>query len=746
MRSAIQRQADMERELPGIIEAKIRIPPAREGMIRRTSMLDDLSASQASVVLIQAPAGFGKSTVLEQWADLGLRPFAWVSLDRSEEDVTLFWRHVYGAIRVCIPGFASHLYEELAGPGPDLTGSIIPGMLNELATIEDSLVVVLDDYHRVQSPEVDRTVQLLIRHLPRGTILAIGTRAKPRFEVARLRSRGLVHDLGASDLSLTLDDVASVLRDQNPDRTDEEVKWVYDKTEGWSAGVYLFGLLESIDTSVRTTADIRDYLMTEMFSNLSAEDLRFMRETSILSHLEAGSCDYVTVDGSGQKRLERLAGSNLLIIPLDRVGDRFRYHHLLQAELQSLLHRDEAPDVVASLHHRAMEWTASQGDISEAVHHAVRAGDIEAAVDLVGEHWYEFLVSGRGRSAYQWLGNFSEDDVQSNPPLLLVAATLSAFVGNVPEAEDFAARAEATSYEGKGFAGAETYDSSVAIMRASIAADGPVSALADARRAAEIEPIESPYRPLLAAMTGTFIYSTVVQDTEAYPLLLEGAKAATGPPEVAAYALGNLALLHAWRNDADAALSYARQAIRRIDETNVGGLLTFGLPYAVAARFALERDGLAECRLLMRNAEQAERAASDATPFDSMVLRTTMAEAYVAMEEYGLARTSAERALSNLAIMPEGGLVATRLDTVIRLINNADPDPGERTVRAGPLLSPREVQILSLLTTDETLEGIGRRLYISRNTVKTHTARLYRKLGVSDRYQAVAAARRLNVI
>ena len=736
----------MERELPGIIEAKTRIPPARDGMLERTEILDSLAASRASVVLVQAPAGFGKTTVLEQWARRGDRRFAWVSLDPSEEDPTLFWRHMYAALRVGIPGFASHLHDEMAKPGPDLAGSVIPGILNDLATIDGPLVIVLDDYHRVRASEVDRTVQLFIRHLPRGITLAIGTRSRPRLPVSRLRSRGLILELDASELRLTLEDAGAVLRNQNPHRTVDEVSWIHEKAEGWPAGVYLFGLHESIDTSVRTTSDIRDYLMTEMLSNLSHDDLRFMRETSILSHLEAGACEYVTSEGSGQERLRRLADSNLLIVPLDNVGNRFRYHHLLQAELASRLEHEESSEDVAALHRRAMKWTAKTGDISEAIHHAVRAGDIEQAAGLVAEHWYEYIVSGRGQTAYLWLSEFSAPDLQANPILMLAGAMLAAFAGHVREARDFTAWAEAIPPGSKGLPGAASFESSVAFVRAVIAAGGPVSALADARRAAEIEPVHSPYRPLLAAMIGTFIYSTTLKNADSYPLLMEGSRALTGPPEVAAYALANLALLHAWRNLEDAALSHALDAIQRIDETNVGGLLTFGLPYAIAARLTLPRDGEAECRRLLKHAEQAERTASDAAPFDSMVLRTTMAEAFVAMDEFGLARTYAERALGNLAVMTEGGLVATRLDKVIRTINKTDPDPDGHSGPTGSLLSPREVQILSLLTTDDTLEGIGRRLYVSRNTVKTHTTRIYRKLGVSDRNQAVAAARSLGLL
>ena len=736
---------DVEQGLPGIIEAKTRTPPERGGPVDRTSLLDDLSITDASVVLAQAPAGFGKSTVLEQWAHRGERKFAWVSLDPSESDPILFWRHVYAALQVCVHDFASHLHDEIAKPGLDLSGSIVPGILNELATIESKLVIVLDDYHQVESPEVDRTVELLIRHLPRGTALAIGTRTQPRLAIARLRSRGLVHDLDASTLSLTLDETGRVLRSQNPGRTDDEVAWIHKATEGWPAGVYLFGLLDTLDMSTRTTSDIRDYLMTEMLSSLVEDDLRFMRDTSILSHLEGEVCDYVTQGHSSQRRLARLAGSNLLIMPVDQPGNRFRYHHLLQAELLARLRQDESQEAVASLHRRAMEWTERQRDISAAIQHAVRADDIEKATDLVAEHWYGYIMSGRAHTAFQWLREFDDQELRTLPRLTIAAAMISAFTGATAEAREFAANAETAEHSGEGLSGTTSYESSVAVMRAAIAADGPISALADAHRAAEAEPLDSSWRPALAAMIGAYTCFTTPGDREAQRLLLEGADAATGPPEIAAYALGTLALVHAWRNDTEAALHYARRAIERIDETNVGGLLLYGLPYAVAARFSVDDDTQTESERLLRYAALAERAATNSTPLDSMVLRTAMAEACLEMGDHDRARVYAQRALGNLAVMTEGGLVAARLNTVIRRINASSRDAAGEAVSASSLLSPRELQVVALLETGDTLEDIGRRLYVSRNTVKTYTARIYRKLDVSDRYQAVNAARRLGI-
>ena len=736
-----------EQTLPGIIHAKTQVPPQRSGLVDRTKLVDDLEASEATVVLVRAPAGYGKSTVLEQWSMHSVRRFAWVSLDPSEGDPVLFWRYVYAALRSCVPGFAPHLHEELAKPGPDLDGSVIPGILNQVTTIGDPLVIVLDDYHRIDSPDVDRTMRRFLRHLPRGTTVAVATRSRPDLETARLRSMGLVHDLDASTLGLTLDETASVLASLRPRRTADEVEWIHEATEGWPAGVFLFGLLESVDTSARTTSDIRQYLIAEMFSSLSPDDLRFMRDTSVLSYLEGGMCDHVTQGDFGRERLARLADSNLLVMSIDQTGERFRYHHLLRAELESLLHHDEPPDAVASLHRRALEWTEHHGDISAAIQHAHRAGDLEKAISLVSEHWYDYIMSGRAQTARQWLSEFADNDLRGRPRLTMAAAMISAFAGATAQTRTYAAIAEGADHVEVGLSGATTYESSVSIMRAAIAADGPASALADAQHAATIEPTDGSWRPAISAMVGAYAFYTSTGTTEdSIEQLLEGARAATGPPEIAAYALGTLALLHAWRNDDGTALDYAFRAIATIDETNVGGLLLYGLPYAVAANLSIDIDGPIACRRLLRRAEQAERAATDSTPLDSMILRTAMAEAYLELEEYTRARACAQRALGNLAAMEEGGLVANRLTAVIRRINASAPDIEGQRAPSESLLSPRELQVLTLLAAGGTLEDTGRRLYISRNTTKTYAARIYRKLGVSGRNDAVATARRLGLL
>ncbi len=707
-------------------------------------MLDDLTSTDASLVLVCAPAGYGKSTVLEQWASYADMPFAWVSLDASENDPVVFWRYLYSAVRAARPSIPKALAHELADPEPDLLGSVIPQLLNELSIHQEDIVIVLDDYHRIDSRDLDHQLEVFVRRMPRTVTLAIATREMPHIGIARLRARGRMLEIGTAALSLSYDEIAHVLRNAHPARTEEEVRWVRERTEGWPAGVYLFSKLDSLRELPETTAGVRKYLIAEMVSAQEPDDLLFMQQTSILSYLDGGVCDHVTGTSNSGSRLDRLSASNLLILPLDKEGKTYRYHHLLQDELRLMLDEAVGSADREDLHRRAMEWSSQARRISEAIDHATQARETDAAVALVSDCWYEYVIRGRGRDAHTWLDHFSQEDLMSIPPLQVAGAMIAAFSGHAEQARLLAASASRAAYDGPILGGAASYESYVAIMQAAMVLNGPAAALADAEAALALEPATSPYRPLLLAMVGTFLYSTV-RNSDAQRFLIEASNAHYGPPETSAYAYSNLALMHAWKGDTDSAIDYASRAIERIDDAGVEGLLVHGLPHAVMAVGGEAGERAEERLALLRQAERSERTASNAAPFDSMVLRTTIAEAFAALGDYDSARTYAERALANLSVMPEAGLVSDRLDLVIRSINRAiDERPAEGLT--SNLLTPREAQILTLLAEGATLAEIGSQLYVSRNTVKTHTSRIYRKLGVSDRYSAVAAAHRLELI
>ncbi|MDH3645049.1 MAG: LuxR C-terminal-related transcriptional regulator, partial [Gammaproteobacteria bacterium] len=269
-----------------------------------------------------------------------------------------------------------------------------------------------------------------------------------------------------------------------------------------------------------------------------------------------------------------------------------------------------------------------------------------------------------------------------------------------------------------------------------------------ATRAAELEPPDSTWRPAIAAVLGAYRFMSGAKSGY-YPLLIEGAQAAVGPPEIAAYALGNLALIHAWRDEWEQASQYADEVVGQLEDGLAYSLPIYGLAYAVAAHAAVLGADTAQSEKLLTVAVRSEQQAPDSMPFDSAVLRTAIAEALVDMGRYREAGGFVHRALQNIASMGEGGYVEKRLDRVVRHLSKAGAETGDRNLEApaiGALLSTRELQVLGLLATDLTLAEIGSQLYLSLNTVKTHTRRTYRKLDVHTRQQAVAAGRTLGYL
>lgn len=728
-----------------LIQAKMLVPALPAAVVARPRLVDQLVGFAKPLVLVCAPAGYGKSTLLQQWAQAEERRVAWVSLDPSESDPVLFWRYVTASIGEFEPEVADEVHGQLSGSAPNLTGVVIPRLLNALARTRDPIVVILDDYHRVEPTALRNSLSVFLRHVPRSVTIGLASRTPPALALAEMHARGLVLEIGESDLRLTKEEAVAAVARFSPDAPVDTVDRIYRSTEGWAAGLYLSSATRRADNAHR---QVHDYIVTEMLDALDEDDRAFMRKTSILGELRPAPCDHVSNSDHSARRIARLGASNLLMVRLDEQGARYRYHHLLQDALQAELAQTATTEDLRALHLRAFDWYADAGNVSQAIHHAIQAGAIAGAVALVCGHWYDYMIRGRVATVQRWISWFSESDLLAHPPILPTGANAHGFGGNVAEAQRFARLADASSYEGDPLDGSASFVSSVSIMHAALVLDGPANALVHAARAAELEPPNSSYRPAIAAMLGAYRFMTGAASGY-YPLLVEGARAASGPPETAAYALANLALIHAWRNEWDQAEQYAHEVVVQADEDLAQRLSWYGLAYAVAARAALVAGDTVQGERLLAVALGSEQQAHDSTPFDSAVQRTATAEALLELGRHGVAENLAHRALRNVASMGEAGIVERRLDRIVREVNAAAAGARERDRKApaiGSLLSTRELQVLNLLATDLTLAEIASQLYLSVNTVKAYTKRTYRKLDVHSRQQAVAAGRALGYL
>jgi LuxR family maltose regulon positive regulatory protein len=731
-----------------LIATKTQVPLPRHGLILRNELIERLSAtSGGTLVLIKAPAGFGKSTLLSQWAESDpKRQFAWVSLDRSDNDAAVFWRYLVTALRGLEPQLAKETWGLLQGPTPSFQDRVIPSLLNALVKVRNPTVLVLDDYHFVQTAKIHGTVEMLLEHLPRTIQLVIASRTRPPLHVARLRAQRRVEEIGRDELAFSLHETRAAIGKFRRDVGSNDATLVHRRTEGWATGVYLAAMTNRAapDWATRLSGRggyVREYLISEVLRDLPGEDVDFLSRTSILGRLNGDLCDHVTGGADSARRLARFAESNLLIDALDAYGEWYRYHHLFQEFLQAEL-LSRAADEAVTLHMRAHEWFLANGRESEAIHHAFEAGDRTTAANLVCAYAVPFIVTGRLETAAQWLDRFSESEIAEYPPLVVASAWVAAFSGDTAATRRLASMADAARYDGPSPDGAASFESSVDLLLAALALDGVTEAFERAQRAYRLEPPDSPWRPMAAVLLGAAGVAVGHEDAE--HALTEGSEAATSPDGVATYALGQLALLAASRGDWDLAEYHASEAANLIEELGVQDLPSSGAAYVAAAQVASHRRDVTEAQEHLRSVAALTHSLSDALPFDASQIHTVAAEVHLALGDARAALGHAQTAAAHLAVLKDGGTLGPRLESVLAELQ-ANPPPPQST-NDHVSLTTREFQVLQLLPSELSLREVGHALFVSRNTTKTHTSSIYRKLGVNNRAAAVTRARELELI
>ena len=377
-----------------LVETKLYLPMPRRRLVTRPRLSGRLSrGSDARLILISAPAGFGKTTLLTAWLaamDTETRSVAWLSLDESDRQPATFWTYVITALQTAVPGIGADTLTLLQSAQPPIE-TILAAVLNELAATPNAIDLVLDDYHLVDGPDLRAGMVFLLEHLPPHVHLVISSRADPLLPLARLRARGELVEVRAADLRFTPEEVAAYLNDViGLDLTAQDIDALEGRTEGWIAALQLAALSMQGRTDIGAfiagfAGDDRyivDYLVEEVLQRQTQQVRTFLLRTCLLDRLNGALCDAVTGEPGGKATLESLDRANLFLVPLDDNRHWYRYHHLFADMLQAHL-SDERAEEVIELHRRASQWYDQNGQPSPAVRHAVAAGDIERAADLV---------------------------------------------------------------------------------------------------------------------------------------------------------------------------------------------------------------------------------------------------------------------------------------------------------------------------------------------------------------------------
>jgi LuxR family transcriptional regulator, maltose regulon positive regulatory protein len=737
-----------------VLASKLHPPPGRSGAVARQALLGRLSADHPWVrlVVICAPAGWGKTCLLRDWrlADTASGT-AWMSVDAGDNDPVRFWAHVIASVTSVSAGFGATALRVLTASGAVGLDAVLPLLANELAALPMPLTLVFDDYHLVSSQEVLQSVAFLVEHLPPGVRLALAARADPELPLARLRARDELLEIRADDLRFTEDETAALLNGtMGLALPPADIRALQHRTEGWAAGLRLAGL--SLRGRPDPSAFIRafagddrqivDYLLAEVLDGLPAEIRAFLLRTSVLDRLSGPLCDAVVGGEGAQRILEEMERSNLFLVQLDTRRHWYRYHHLFGDLLRHELDRAE-PELAAVLHRRAWAWHQAHGNLAEAIGHAISAGDLAEARELIVSGWHACFNEGLVETVESWLDRLPPQIVADDARLCLVRAWLARNLGRLDEVEPWVEIAEAGVPRGPMREGIASVESAACMLRAGyrqmigdLAGAEPPS-----RRAAALEGSGTPrWRAgSLATLGANLCWQG--RDQEAVAVLEQVVE--VGRPQAnnlaAIWALGCLGALRARAGDLEAAERYARQATDLADRHGLGEYW-IGATALVTLADVLDRSG--------RTAE-AEAAAIRGLELARRVqARLETACALLCLARIGSrggnsddprARVRAARQI--IASCADPGVLTELLARTERVVTACTGAASVARGQPAEPLSAREREILGWLSSQLSLREIASQLFVSYDTVKSHTRHIYRKLGVSSREQAVSLGR-----
>jgi LuxR family transcriptional regulator, maltose regulon positive regulatory protein len=731
-----------------VVATKLHIPAPRRHEIARSRLVDLLADDEGRrLALVCAPPGAGKTTLLAEWhaAEQRRRAFAWLSIDRGDNDPVRFWSCVIEALRTVAPGFGADAEAALQAPRTSLVDEVVPLIVNELHTFEQPTILVFDDYHEIAEPAVHESLAVLVDHLPPGMQVAIASRADPPLPLPRLRVRRELTEIRAADLGFNAYEAAALLNAQHGlDLSAELVGRLNQRTEGWAAGLQLAALSlkgrhdaeEFIDSFAGDDRQVVDYLAFEVLDRQDADTQRFLLRTSILDRLCGSLCDAVADDSGSAERLESLMRSGLFVLPLDERQEWYRYHHLFGDLLRHELART-APEALPKLHGRATAWLQTHGLVEEAIGHALAAGAPRHAEQLVGSNWRPFFNRGCLTTVRAWLAALPDEAFSRDARLWLARAWTALDGGELDTAaplfeEEVAAEARPWRDLLRALHGFKRGDVRAARTElAALGSEGDGSVF---------------WQAVAACLTGVCDYWLERKDAARGALERAQRLAAADSNALGAlYALGYLALLDADERDWPA----VERRVERIHEIERE-------EPRVREHFVLMVARLAEGRLRAYSGQAAEADTAFRRAVEVGRRGAGKGEMVCALVHFADTRRSAGDLELSRALVAEARTTLDRLEEPLpfaAMVQEAERRSHLGQLRltkpaaeTGDALSGRELAVLRLLPTGLSQREIGDRLYVSVNTVKTHVRSVYRKLDAPTRDEAVVRARELGLL
>jgi LuxR family maltose regulon positive regulatory protein len=693
-----------------------------------------MAAQRSRLVLVSAPAGYGKSTLVAQWSDEDPRASGWVALGHGDNDPVVLLARVAATLERTglVDG---ELLEELSRPTPRIDAVALP-LLAAALEERDPFVLVLDDVDVITARKSRAVLAFLVDQVPPGCQLVLVTRGDPGVPLGRLRAGGDLVEIGTALLALDAKETREVAASGGLDLSEEEAEALCERTEGWAAAVVLaaLSLRGRDDAGARAAAlsgdqaRIADYLLEEVLERQPEQLKRFLLGTSILERMTAPLCDAVLDTTDAAASLEALARSNAFVVPIDDHREWYRYHHLFGSLLRAELARRH-PELIRLYLGRAARWCGLHGTPDEAFIYAHESGDLARAGRVALAHRGEFAMRGQSESVRLWLDRCTDEEIASDTQLSLAAAWVFLYGGDAARAKRFIAATERGRLDEPSADGASSLRSSLASLRTILAPDGIHQMLRDAELAYASEK-QAGTRWLASGCRamGT-AYVLLGRPKEAITVLREGLALLRDQPDlghVRVVCLGYLAFAAAEIDDRRGVQRWAVQATQLVADAHLEETAGAAAAYAAGALAHQQRGDCSEAARRLESFRRVRRHLR-AAPWFEADLALRCADISLDLGDPAGALEFAQVADDALQGYPDPGTLVDRLRFLeVRITRGQDYG-----------LTSAELRVLGFLSTHFSLQEIADRLYLARPTVKTHVASIYDKLGVPGRSEAV---------
>ncbi len=732
-----------------VIEPKLMLPRVHPGTLRRARLLEMLDGDGGTgFTVLNATVGYGKTTLARSWCTERREAVVWMTLDAADDDPVRLWTHLATAVERLGQGLGRAALSCLRVRGAPVE-TAVDELMNGLVSYGRAVAVVLDDLHAVKSEASLRSIGHAIERLPANARVLASTRSDPAIGLPRLRARRALAEVRARELAFTVAEASELIAREGIALSGESVELLVERTEGWPAGLYLAVLwlrdLDDPDAGVHAFAgsarQVGDYLTDEVLAALAPDTRVFLTHTSVLGRFTPELCDALLGREDSAAVLAELARSNMFLVALDARGEWYRYHHLFREVLQLTLASEEA----RRLRRRASVWCRIHGLAEDAIDYAAVAGDASTVAELLVEHDREFVWSGRIAQFLGWVRWLPPELLLDYPSLPAGGAVAASLLGR-PEVEvqRLLAVAERARHA-RPQSWSPYVEAIVEITRAMAIERGHVGAAVEHGRRA-VAATRAGARALSVGALATLAQALLFAGDldEARRIALHAVEQPDAPEDVDGYlaSSGVLALVEVERGRMESAEAWARQAIslaRQRFHADVWTASPAHLALALACAATGRRD---EAEREAARGEQLRRSPQPTVGHAHALLIL----AQVRVERSRLARAAGdlERAKRMIAEFPDPSRLPVIAAAVEQSLAAARAHAGHREVIEDP--SPAELAVLRGLAAGLSRREIGLQLYISLNTVKSHTRELYRKLGATSQAEVVARADALGLL